>query len=374
MGETVLIVDDDVDVGLALAAGLEREGRDIVLCRDAESAEIVISARNIAFIVADVRLSGPFRYDGLELLEYARRHAPGAGVIAISGSGAAGLDQAVRERGATFLEKPFDIDTLELLITPRIDSRTESSLTIVPTLDEILSAAAIVPSFQPIVSLGAQHAIKGFEALARVPSAPIVESPLALFRYAERKGRLLDVGLACVRRAIELGASLPETADLFINVDARLFNDASLWNVVADISRSSGVALRRLVLELTEQYPFEASESSLSQVARMREHGIRFAFDDVGVAYAHLPLIGQIRPAYLKISQQFGTGFESDPVLVKIVRNILGLAADFDCAVILEGIESAETAASAFSWGIEFGQGYLFGRPAPAEAAALTRP
>lgn len=370
----MLIVDDDVDVGLALAAGLEREGRDIVLCRDAESAELVISARDIAFIVADVRLSGPFRYDGLELLEYARRHAPGARVIAISGSGAAGLDLAAEQRGATFLEKPFEIETLELLITPRIDSRTEPTLTIIPTLDEILSGGAILPAFQPIVSLGAQHVIRGFEALARVPSAPIVESPLALFRYAERKGRLLDVGLACVRRAIELGASLPVTTDLFINVDARLFNDASLWNVVADIARSSGVEMRRLVFELTEQYPFEESDASLREVARMREHGIRFAFDDVGVAYAHLPLIGKIRPAYLKISQQFGTGFESDPVRVKIVHNILGLAADFDCAVILEGIESAETAASAFASGIAFGQGYFFGRPAPAEAAARSRP
>ncbi|MBK5259846.1 MAG: response regulator, partial [Thermoanaerobaculia bacterium] len=154
MSETVLIVDDDVDVGLALAAGLEREGRDIVLCRDAESAELVISARDIAFIVADVRLSGPFRYDGLELLEYARRHVPGARVIAISGSGAAGLDRAVQERGATFLEKPFEIETLELLVTPRNGSRSEPSLTIVPTLDEILSGSAIVPAFQPIVSLG----------------------------------------------------------------------------------------------------------------------------------------------------------------------------------------------------------------------------
>ena len=57
-----------------------------------------------------------------------------------------------------------------------------------------------------------------------------------------------------------------------------------------------------------------------------------------------------------------------NPPKLKIVRNILALAQDFDCELILEGIETVETATAATELGIKFGQGYYFARPSPAQS------
>jgi EAL domain-containing protein (putative c-di-GMP-specific phosphodiesterase class I) len=131
-----------------------------------------------------------------------------------------------------------------------------------------------------------------------------------------------------------------------------------------------GVSLDRVVLEITEQGSLAKTFSLMQPVEELRQLGIRFAFDDVGVAYSHLPLIADIRPSFLKISQHFGTGFETDPTRMKIVMNLLSLARDFNCQLILEGIEDQSTADAAAELGIPLGQGFLFGRPADATAFA----
>ena len=85
--------------------------------------------------------------------------------------------------------------------------------------------------------------------------------------------------------------------------------------------------------------------------------------DDLGVAYSHLPMIDRVGPSFLKVSQDFGTGFENDSTKRKIVQNQLSLANDFGCELILEGIEDLPTARAAQDLQIPLGQGFLFGRP-----------
>jgi EAL domain-containing protein (putative c-di-GMP-specific phosphodiesterase class I) len=88
----------------------------------------------------------------------------------------------------------------------------------------------------------------------------------------------------------------------------------------------------------------------------------------VGTSYSHLDLISRIRPTYLKIGHEFGTGFEKDPARKKIIRNIQLLARDFECEVILEGVETAETSRAAADIGARYAQGFFYARPADASA------
>ena len=78
--------------------------------------------------------------------------------------------------------------------------------------------------------------------------------------------------------------------------------------------------------------------------------------------------MGAVRPSFLKISQAFGTAFETDSTKMKIVRNLVSLAADFHCELILEGVESESTAQAAAEMGIKYAQGFHFAEPLPASA------
>jgi EAL domain-containing protein (putative c-di-GMP-specific phosphodiesterase class I) len=236
----------------------------------------------------------------------------------------------------------------------------------VPLLDEILVSPDLVSVFQPIYRLGEELTVHGHEALSRLE----IDSPIArldlLFEYASRKKRSVELNLACAARAMKYGHPLTSQGLLFINIDPRVLARPDSAAKVREMAGQEGIALDRIVLEITEQSAIGDTTISMKTVAELREAGVQFALDDVGIAYSHLPLIGEIQPRYLKISQEFGTGFETDPTREKIIRNILGLAREFGCLLILEGIETAETGAAATRLGIEFGQGYHYARPAKA--------
>jgi EAL domain-containing protein (putative c-di-GMP-specific phosphodiesterase class I) len=95
---------------------------------------------------------------------------------------------------------------------------------------------------------------------------------------------------------------------------------------------------------------------------------VQFALDDVGTAYSHLDRLECVRPTYLKVSHEFGTDFEKNPVRRKIIGNILSLAHDFDCEVVLEGIETAATSGAAHDIGARYAQGFFYARPQRAAA------
>ena len=124
-----------------------------------------------------------------------------------------------------------------------------------------------------------------------------------------------------------------------------------------------GVPLQNIVLEITEQEILSASEAAISCAGELKAMGLQFALDDVGMSYSHLNLIGVIEPSYLKISHSFGTTLHSSLTHEKIIRNIIALAVDFNCQVIVEGIEEIATVDAAHRIGAHYGQGYFFAEP-----------
>jgi EAL domain-containing protein (putative c-di-GMP-specific phosphodiesterase class I) len=225
--------------------------------------------------------------------------------------------------------------------------------------------------FQPIVSLSNDRHV-GFESLARLPGAPLLSNPELLFRYAARKGRVVELELACLSRSLQMAATMTHSHLLFINMHPDVVADPRLAEAIGDLAERFDVALDRVIIEITEQQRLIDQASLFTNLEDLRRLGVRFAIDDFGIAYSHLALIEKIQPAFLKVSQDFGTDFEKIDAREKIVRNVQSLARDFGARVILEGIESAATAAAARERGLAFGQGYHFGRPA--DLRALLQP
>ena len=363
--QTLLIVDDDHNVGLGLAVALERDGRRIIVCRDLESAQIILAEEEVTDIVTDVKLSGPFRFEGLDFITEVMRVAPSARVILMTGHSSDELVAEAERRGAdAVLSKPFGTEVLEPLLSDA-SGNEPPSLVIVPTLDEVIGSGELRPRFQPIVLLS-DRSIHSVESLARYRGGAPFDRPDLLFAYATRRNDVARLEAACIETTMRAAVTFPESIRLFLNIHPAALDDISIAATLAASARHNGIELARVVLEITEQQELRQTPSLFEAIDQLRNLGVRFAFDDVGVAYSHLPLIEKIRPSYLKISQLFGTQFESDPTKLKIIRNIVALGAEFGCDVIIEGIEDASSEIAARDLGIEFGQGYLFGRPADA--------
>jgi len=373
--QLVLILDDDVTVTEGLAAGLEREGRTVITCNDLESAQLIVERLVPSHIVTDVRLTGAFGFEGLDFIRYAKRFTPESRVILMTGDAPEALQLEASERGAVaFLQKPFGINeldsVLDLLSCSALSSAEITQRVIrMPMLDEILTGSGLHPFFQPVVELTENFPRVGFEALARYRSNALLRNPEVLFQYAVRKHRVADLELACISKALSAGAELAGLGWLFMNIHPDvLTHGKELRDVLVRDTERFGVDPRRIVLEITEQGSLSDDPAVFESLEVLRGLGIRFALDDVGIAYSHLPYIDRIRPSFLKVSQHFGTGFEADTTKLKIITNLQSLAADFGCELILEGVEHSSTARAASEMKIKYGQGYFFGRPSEASA------
>jgi EAL domain-containing protein (putative c-di-GMP-specific phosphodiesterase class I)/ActR/RegA family two-component response regulator len=373
--QLVLLVDDDLMVTESLALGLEREGRTVITCNDLESAQLIVERMQPSHVVSDVRLTGPFGYEGLDFIRYAKRFVPETRVILMTGDAPEALQLEAAERGAVaFLRKPFEVSALDSMLdlmacSPGTSAASSDTIIRMPLLEDIMNSdRALRPFFQPIVRLAAGYEHVGYEALARCRINPLLRNPEVLFQYAARKEMITELELACCTASIRAGARMTDWALLFLNIHPSVLARGDLLrDLLAAECTAANVPPQRLVLEITEQGTLTSSRSLFSTIHGLRELGARFAFDDVGVAYSHLPFLDVVQPSFLKISQHFGARFELDETKRKIVSNIVSLAKDFACEVIIEGIEDPSTAQAATDLGIKYAQGFYFHRPAEAE-------
>jgi len=357
------VADDDAQVRDGITDFLEQSGYHAIACSDPEAAAEVCEHYRPDVALVDICFSGPFGFEGLSLIEQLRGMQPDATIIAMSGRGARGLAEQAVLRGATsFLPKPFAPDELVRRL-PDVDTRHGDAIRL-PSIDELIAADRFAIHVQPIVDLLDERTI-GWEALARVSSAPPFGSPVGLLRYARRKGRLPDVNRACIAEALRSAGRLTELGLLFINVDPELLAAGPAYaGTVAAILRERNIHPRSLVFEVTERGDI-SSPACIDAIAALRELGIAIALDDVGGGYVQFPLLESILPSFMKIPLELGGGIATNKTSRLVVSHLVEMAHEVGCRVVVEGIESADGAAAARELSIDFAQGYHFGRPMP---------
>jgi EAL domain-containing protein (putative c-di-GMP-specific phosphodiesterase class I) len=220
--------------------------------------------------------------------------------------------------------------------------------------------AVLETALQPIVDLEGER-VFAFEALTRVRGGGI--TPAQLFDRATGRRRAIELNLDAIHRALGAADRLPPQALLFVNADPVVLSSRELPRIVREGAARAHIAPSRIVIEITERSGFTEMTAASRVLDALRASGVRFALDDFGSAHTHLTLIDVIRPSFIKIAQEFGTGFEASPTRTHIVRHVAALAHDLECRTILEGVEAPATARAARDLGIDYAQGYYFGRP-----------
>lgn len=221
-------------------------------------------------------------------------------------------------------------------------------------------AEALKVALQPVVSLATQR-IFGYEALARQGRSPV--APMHLFELAALNGTIAELELSVLRRSLAAAVRLLTTEHLFVNISPAALEHATFAQRVLTLLRAHPFPLEQMVFEITEQAPFRDVAAAMRNVAALRARGARFALDDVGSGFSHLEYFDDLAPSYLKIGRGLGSAFERAAWRTSVVRNLQTFARETGCALVLEGIESEETADAARDLGIALGQGYYFLAP-----------
>jgi EAL domain-containing protein (putative c-di-GMP-specific phosphodiesterase class I) len=150
-----------------------------------------------------------------------------------------------------------------------------------------------------------------------------------------------------------------------VNASARHFALPTFVDDVLHALAISGLPARHLEIEITESAAMQDAERAAGVVERLRSHGVLVSIDDFGSGYSSLAYLHRLPVDTLKIDRSLVSGTEERDWLV--VRSILGLARHFGMDVVAEGVETDLQRARLAALGCDFGQGWLFARPMPAE-------
>lgn len=246
-------------------------------------------------------------------------------------------------------------------------------------LRDAVDAGELVLHYQPKIEIGSNRLV-GFEALVRWPRADRVVPPNEFIPVAEQSDLIERLGAWVLREAsLQLARwraerDLPEQVVMCVNVSGRQFTPRLADTVTAAISVAN-IGAESLVLEVTETVVMADVDVAVDTLRALKRVGIQVAIDDFGTGYSSLAYLKRLPIDELKIDRAFVDGLGREPEDTAIAGAVVALAHALDLVVIAEGVETEVQLRSLESLGCDLAQGYLFARPAPAEALAeLLRP
>ena len=258
-------------------------------------------------------------------------------------------------------------DQLELL--RRLDEHGVETSTAVAELADAIARRQIEPYFQPIIDLGS-GLVKGFEALARWPHpSGRPRPPSSFLPLAEDTDLIVDLDLLVISQAAEQLCRWQRRRPdlrLSVNLSSRHFDVAGS---PAAIAAAIGAAAPGSVdLEITETARLDG-RGAVGVVNQLRDLGFAVWLDDFGTGWSALEHLLRLPVTGIKIDRAVTIALGST-LGNTLTSAIAGLARELSLLTVIEGIETSRQAGLAAELGCDYGQGYLWSPPVPADAVA----
>lgn len=220
--------------------------------------------------------------------------------------------------------------------------------------------------FQPVVQLS-NGSISHYEVLLRMMGENNETiTPDKFIPAAERMGLIHSIDLWVVENAIDFLAALPSYmtyVSLAINLSTTAFQYPDLLDTIRDKLELTWVDGSRLTFEITETAAVDNFDKTRDMIHKIRALGCKFALDDFGAGFCSFNYLKTFPVDYVKIDGQFIQNLLTDETDQILVKSMVDIASKLGKKTIAEFVESPNTALKLKEIGVNFGQGYAFGRP-----------
>ncbi len=252
---------------------------------------------------------------------------------------------------------------------PALLDKAERRLTIEHGLRRALERDELSLVFQPVVAI-ASGALTGFEALLRWRHPDLGEvAPAEFVPIAEAARLMAPIGDWVLHVACREAMRWPTHVTLSINLSAGQATDARLPMAIRAALAMSGLAARRLQLEIAESTLLKGGDALIEAMDRLRATGAGLVLDDFGTGFA---CIRQARFGTIKISRHFlRDANEAAPESIALIRALVTMADALGVDTIVKGAETGDQQALAEQLGCRQVQGFASGSPLNGDEAAM---
>lgn len=257
---------------------------------------------------------------------------------------------------------------------PAMHTLTQHQLQLATDLWAALDRQELRLFYQPQFSTGNQQPL-GFEALLRWqhPTRGLL-TPEKFLARAEKTGLIVSIGNWVINEACRQlrqwhTGGHPEWS-VAVNLSALQFQQHDLLNTVRDALARYQLPAGSLTLEIAESVTMRDPAFSQQIIAALASLGVRIAIDNFGIGYANLLQLKHLAASELKIDRNFINSLRADSEDATVVRAMLTMAHGLNLDMVAEGVETAEQQLLLTRLGFTTLQGYLLGKPLPAERVA----
>jgi PAS domain S-box-containing protein len=226
---------------------------------------------------------------------------------------------------------------------------------------------------QPIIDV-ATGATAHHELLVRLiaPGGEVI-APGAFLPVAEQCGLIRDIDRRVFDLAILHAAAGHPVA---INVSAESISEPGLFRLVEEQLAAHSIDPELIIFEITETALVRNEGVAQAFIESVRRLGCGVALDDFGTGYGSFRYLKNLPVNVLKVDQEFVRDLEGETSMVNrhVIEATVTLARGMGHKTVAEGVETESTLAIIRELGVDYAQGYLFARPAPAkQLLSLTR-
>jgi diguanylate cyclase (GGDEF)-like protein/PAS domain S-box-containing protein len=246
-----------------------------------------------------------------------------------------------------------------------LSEKATTRLQLINDMRAALSRNEFELHYQPLFDTRTSR-LCGMEALVRWrhPLAGLLY-PDQFIGIAEETGLMEPLGQWILQKACADAVSWPENIKVAVNLSAGQFRSGALFDLILCALVDSGLPPERLELEITESLLLQGKESNVLVIQQLKNIGITIALDDFGTGYASLSYLLLFPFDKIKIDKSFTQGLLTRSECVAVVASIFTLARGLGITVTAEGVETDAQLELLRVQGVDYVQGYLFGRPRP---------
>jgi diguanylate cyclase (GGDEF)-like protein/PAS domain S-box-containing protein len=309
-------------------------------------------------------LAEPFQIGGAPIFLTAS-----IGVIMSAGEGSSG--ELVRDAQAAMHRAKERGGNRFEMFDDEIRSRALARLQTGSELRHAIQAGELRLHYQPEIDFRT-GVCTGVEALVRWqhPTRGLL-APIHFIPIAEDTGLIVPLGAWVLSTACQQVAewrTMPRAPrSVSVNLSAKEIAQPDLLSRVSEALDRAGLDSGALRLEITETSIMDDPEGAAEVLASLRDLGVRLDIDDFGTGYSSLLYLRRFAVDYLKIDRSFVAGIDQNHQDEAIVASVIDLAHAFGIAVVAEGVETAAQADWLRNHDCDIGQGFLWGRPVPAD-------